>query len=60
MADSTTNREFALGAIEIALSLLGKVQVLEGTDKQSVEHFLTVAAESLRKETSPQVPEPKP
>ncbi len=34
--------------IEKALALLRAVHVLEGTDKDSVEHLLEVAVESLR------------
>jgi hypothetical protein len=44
----TPDRKAALYAIEKALALLRSVQVLEGTDKDSVEHLLEVAAENLQ------------
>ena len=40
----------ALRAIEKALTLLRSVQTLEPTDKDSIEHLLEVAVQSLKGE----------
>lgn len=43
-----SKRDTALKAVEEALALLRPAPVLEGTDKQSVEVLLEVAADNLR------------
>ena len=47
MPDS--KQEIALQAIQKVVALLRCVQILEGTDKDGVEHLLEMAVENLKK-----------
>jgi hypothetical protein len=44
----TEAQKTAIRSLEKALTLLRSVQTLEGTDKDGVEHLLTMALENLR------------
>jgi hypothetical protein len=44
----TEAQKTAIRSLEKALALLRSVQTLEGTDKDGVEHLLTMALEALR------------
>ncbi len=46
-----SKKHIALHAIDKSLALLRSVQVLEGTDKDSVEHWLEIAVEKLAAES---------
>ncbi len=45
-----SKKHIALHAIDKSLALLRSVQVLEGTDKDSVEHWLEIAVEKIAAE----------
>ncbi len=49
MPKTKSSQNAALVAIEKVLALLRSVQILEGTDKDGVEHLLEMAVENLRK-----------
>ena len=46
-------QQTALRAIEKALALMQSLQVLEGTDKDGVEHLLELAVENLKTNSQP-------
>jgi hypothetical protein len=49
MPKPNSNHKAALLAIEKVLTLMHSVQMLEGTDKDRVEHLLEIAVENLKK-----------